>query len=94
MLAAAEPLVRVSVDTRNRIVFSAGGKVFTAEAAARADAVGAMEYELVPSPGDEVSLVIDRSAISWPTALQLNFMTGTPAVGGVTCMKAGDGLAL
>ncbi len=76
MLGAAHPLMRVGSDFRNRIVFSSGGKVFTPDSTPARDALDSIEYELVPAKGDGVSFVIDRSAISWPTPLQFNFMTG------------------
>ncbi|MGE5326410.1 MAG: hypothetical protein ACM3NO_05180, partial [Deltaproteobacteria bacterium] len=31
---------------------------------------------LTPEPGDEVSLTVKRSFMSWPTPFEMNFMTG------------------
>jgi hypothetical protein len=37
------------------------------------------EFQFVPDPGDDVSLVVSRSVISWPAPFELNFMTGAAA---------------
>ena len=34
------------------------------------------DFGIVPDPGDRVSLTVSRSIMSWPTPLELNFMTG------------------
>lgn len=56
-------------DSLNRLVVSNGGKEFTLGPAKDGG-------ELAAEPGDEVSFTIDHSLVSWPTPLEMNFMTG------------------
>jgi hypothetical protein len=37
---------------------------------------GLGESTFAPDPGDEISLTEERSLLSWPTPLEMNFMTG------------------
>jgi hypothetical protein len=37
---------------------------------------GAAVIDLAPDPGDGVTVTVERSALSWPTPFEVNFMTG------------------
>jgi len=56
-------------DSLNRLVVSSGGKEFT---------LGPSKdgTEFAAESGDEVSFTVDHSLVSWPTPLEMNFMTG------------------
>ncbi len=38
--------------------------------------LGPGDVDFVPDPGDQVELTVERSALSWPTPFEFNFMTG------------------
>ena len=52
--------MQISVDSKQQPVLSMAGKSFL----------------LAPEPGDETTLTMERSLLSWPTPFDLNFMTG------------------
>src|SRR5262245_51355033 len=56
-----------------RVIVSVGGRAF--ELGARR-ARGGAGFKFAPDPGDQVSLMVDRSLLSWPTPFDLNLMTG------------------
>jgi hypothetical protein len=68
--------VSVSCDSRNRVVLSSGGRFFAMGVCTSRDTKGTAEFKFVPDSGDNVSLVVDRSIVSWPTPFEMNFMTG------------------
>ena len=76
----ARPIeVHVDCDSANRVFLSSGGRRFTLGSCTRRMPVRTGEFQFVPDPGDDVSLVVSRSVISWPTPFELNFMTGAAA---------------
>jgi hypothetical protein len=68
--------VRMHCDSANRVILSSGGRLFTLGTCTRRMPARTGEFQFVPASGDEVSLVVSRSLISWPTPFELNFMTG------------------
>ncbi len=71
--------VTLRIDSRNRVVLENGGQAFTLGPLTRPpDPAGRPDLEFTPEPGDELSLRMDRSVMSWPTFFQTNFMTGGP----------------
>lgn len=40
---------------------------------------GSLIHEFKPETGDEVTFTLDRSALSWTSPLNINFMTGAPS---------------
>jgi hypothetical protein len=67
--------VRVSCDPSNRVTLSDGGRLFAMGIWTHHDP-NTDEFDFTADPGDQVTLVVDRSLISWPTFLEMNFMTG------------------
>ena len=68
--------VHVYCDSGNRVMLSSGGRLFAMGVCTSRDAKGTGEFEFTPDPGDDVSLIVDRSILSWPTPFEMNFMTG------------------
>jgi len=68
--------VSISCESRNRVVLSSGGRFFAMGVCTGRDTKGTGEFKFIPDSGDNVSLVVDRSIVSWPTPLEMNFMTG------------------
>jgi len=68
--------VHVYCDSGNRVTLASGGRLFAMGVCTRRDAKGTGEFEFIPDPGDDVSLIVDRGILSWPTLLEMNFMTG------------------
>jgi hypothetical protein len=68
--------VRVGCGSANRVILSSGGRLFALGTCTRRMPARTGEFQFVPDPGDDVSLVVSRSVISWPTPFELNFMTG------------------
>lgn len=67
-----ERAIGVDCGSSGRVVLSIDGRAF--ELGARVGPSGAVDF--TPDPGDEVSLTVDRSILSWPTPFDFNFMTG------------------
>jgi hypothetical protein len=67
--------VHVYCDSGNRVMLSSGGRLFAMGVCTSHGAPGTGEFDFIPNPGDEVSLMVNRSIVSWPT-FELNFMTG------------------
>ena len=67
-----ERAILVDCDSSSRILVSVDGRAF--ELGSR---VGpSTGFDFAPDPGDQVSLTVDRSLVSWPTPFDLNFITG------------------
>jgi hypothetical protein len=60
----------------NQFAVASGGKVFALGPLSSSAENGGDYLAVVPQPGDEASLVTRRSALSWPTPFDFNFMTG------------------
>jgi len=64
--------IEVDCDSSSRVVVSVDGRAF--ELGSRTGPSSGFEF--APDPGDQVSLSVDRSLVSWPTPFDFNFMTG------------------
>ena len=64
--------IEVDCDSSSRVVVSVDGRTF--ELGSRTGPSSGFEF--APDPGDQVSLTVDRSLVSWPTPFDFNFMTG------------------
>ena len=63
----------------NRAVLDTGSQTFTLGPLTRPpDPAGRPDLYFTPDPGDQLSLTMDRSVMSWPTFFQTNYMTGGP----------------
>ncbi len=60
----------------NQFAVASGGKVFALGALSSTAENGGEHLAVVPQAGDEAFLVTRRSALSWPTPFDFNFMTG------------------
>jgi len=67
--------VHVTCDSADRVTLSDGGKLFPMGKCLSRD-IRTGGFDFAPDPGDAVSLVVDRSMMSWPTFFEMNFMTG------------------
>ena len=63
----------VDCNSSGRVTVTIDGRPFALGACG---ARGGAGFEFAPDPGDQLSLVVDRSFLSWPTPFDLNFMTG------------------
>lgn len=71
--------VTLHIDSQNRVVLARGGQSFVLGPLTRPpDPAGRPELLFTPEPGDELSFSVGRSAMSWPTFFQHNFVTGGP----------------
>lgn len=68
--------VHVSCDSNNRVVLSNHGQLFALGTCTNGDPKAIGQFDFAPGPGDQVSLIVDRSMLSWPTFFEMNFMTG------------------
>jgi hypothetical protein len=68
-------LLNIGSTKDNQFALATGGKVF-AFGPLSSKAENAADFTAVPQPGDHASLVTRRSALSWPTPFDFNFMTG------------------
>jgi hypothetical protein len=74
---AVRPIdVRMYCDPGNRVILSSGGRLFVLGQCTRRMPARTGEFQFVPDSGDDVSLIVSRSIISWPTPFEINFMTG------------------
>jgi len=64
--------IEVDCDASNRVVVSVDGRAL--ELGTRMNSPTGSDF--APDQGDQVTLTVDRSILSWPTPLDLNFMTG------------------
>lgn len=60
----------------NQVAVASGGKVFAFGPVRSSGENGGDYLAVVPQSGDEARLVRRRSALSWPTPFDFNFMTG------------------
>jgi hypothetical protein len=60
----------------NQLAVASGGKVFALGPLSSSAENGGDYLAVVPQRGDEAFLVTRRSALSWPTPFDFNFMTG------------------
>jgi hypothetical protein len=64
--------LQVRTDAEHRVVLTRGPNTITLGRPGGA----AERAAIAPDEGDDVRFTLDRSAISWPTPLEMNFMTG------------------
>lgn len=70
------PLI-LAPGTNNKMILSASGKSFTlGEIGLSAAEEPPSTFTIRPDAGDEASLAVRRSFLSWPTPFDFNFMTG------------------
>ena len=63
----------------DRAVLENGGHSFALGPLTRPpDPSGRPDLYFTPDPGDQITLTMDRSVMSWPTFFQTNYMTGGP----------------
>jgi hypothetical protein len=65
------PPPNVGTTPNNQLALSFGGKVFAFGPVKSDDALAT-----TPQPGDDASISVRHSAVSWPGSLDFNFMTG------------------
>jgi hypothetical protein len=71
--------IRLQTDASNRVILSTEGCSFTlGPRTAEKEPPGSPRIAFAPEPGDEVSLTIDRSLLSWP-AYRLKIMGPPPS---------------
>lgn len=71
--------VTLRIDSQSRVVLARGGQSFILGPLTRPpDPSGRPELLFTPEPGDELSFRVERSAMSWPTFFQYNFVSGGP----------------
>jgi hypothetical protein len=74
----SQPLdVRFANDSRGNVTINVGSETFVLGPEVRLTAESMpVESAFAPEPGDEAIFTTEHSLISWPTPLELNFMTG------------------
>ena len=72
------PKIAVSIGSTkdNQFAVASGGKVFALGPLTSTTENGGEHLAVVPQAGDEAFVVTRRSALSWPTPFEFNFMTG------------------
>ena len=77
-LDGANPKIALSIGSTkdNQFAVASGGKVFALGPLKSTGENGGDYLAVVPPTGDEAFFVTRRSALSWPTPFDLNFMTG------------------
>jgi len=66
----------VTVSTAGRVVIANHGKSFAfGPGRSIPNRSGLADFPFVPDSGDDVRLTVERSALSWPTPFETNFMT-------------------
>ena len=60
----------------NQFALASGGKVFAFGPPVSTAENASYDLAAVPQPGDDAVFVTRRSALSWPTPFEFNFMTG------------------
>ncbi len=63
----------VAVDSLHRVTITRGSDAITL---GRAGGGEVRDETVLPEDGDQVRFALERSALSWPTPFELNFMTG------------------
>jgi hypothetical protein len=67
----------VTLDSSGRAVLESGGRRFAfGPGHSLSSNPGVRNFEFEKDPGDEASLIVERSRLSWPTPFEMNFMTG------------------
>ncbi len=76
--SARSPGISASIGSTkdDQFALAAGGKVFPFGPLRSASENGGDKLATAPPAGDEAFITIRRSALSWPTPFDLNFMTG------------------
>src|SRR5438128_1444851 len=77
-LDSANPKIVLSIGSTkdNQFAVASGGRVFALGPLKSTGENGGDYLAVVPPTGDEAFFVTRRSALSWPTPFDLNFMTG------------------
>jgi len=77
-LDGANPKIALSIGSTkdNQFAVASGGKVFALGPLKSTGENGGDYLAVVPPTGDEAFFVTRRSALSWPTPFDFNFMTG------------------
>ena len=77
-LDGANPKIALSIGSTkdNQFAVASGGRVFALGPLKSTGENGGDYLAVVPPMGDEAFFVTRRSALSWPTPFDLNFMTG------------------
>jgi hypothetical protein len=67
----------IAPDANNKLILTTSGKSFNlGEIVPPAAEQTGATFTVHPEPGDEASLTVRRSFLSWPTPFDFNFMTG------------------
>jgi hypothetical protein len=69
--------LQISCDSANRVILRSAGKLFAMGLCTNSNPKGTGAFDLAPDPGDDLSLVVDRSLMNWPTMFEMNFTTGS-----------------
>ena len=74
----ANPKIALSIGSTkdNQFALASGGKVFPFGPLASAGENAGDRLATVPPAGDDASIAVRRSVLTWPTAFDFNFMTG------------------
>jgi hypothetical protein len=72
------PKISLSIGSSkdNQFALASGGKVFAFALLVSTAENAGYDLAAVPQPGDDAVFVTRRSALSWPTPFEVNFMTG------------------
>lgn len=73
---AGNPSPNIGTTKDNQLALSFGGKIFAFGPSRSASENGGDSLAAAPPAGDNASVSIRRSVLSWPTPLDFNFMTG------------------
>jgi len=77
-LSDVNPKISLNIGSSkdNQFALASGGKVFGFGPFASTAENASYDLAAVPQPGDDAAFVTRRSALSWPTPFEFNFMTG------------------
>ncbi len=77
-LSDVNPKISLNIGSSkdNQFALASGGKVFAFGPFASTAENASYDLAAVPQPGDDAVFVTRRSALSWPTPFEFNFMTG------------------
>lgn len=67
---------RLFCDPADRVLVTIDGRVIVLGSRIGPDRKDLGTFSFIADPGDKVSLTVERSALSWPTPFEMNFMTG------------------
>ncbi|MGC4048377.1 MAG: hypothetical protein QM757_01500 [Paludibaculum sp.] len=68
---------RVALSGHGRVLCTYGSQEFPCGPGRQASMDGLPDLEFQPDPGDSVTFATEQSRLSWPTPLEMNFMTGS-----------------